>query len=470
MPDGQRPAAPRRRLGALRPTCRAEAALRAARRPTSSRPTNRRWGRAPGRSPPTRRRRASSSAIRTDRQPRCARRWPTTTGSMRERIVCGAGSDELLSLLAQAYLASRRRSDLLRARIPGLSDRHQGQRRNRRWRSRKGTIVADVDAILGSVSAATRMVFLANPNNPTGTYLPFNEVKRLHAGLPRHCLLVVDAAYAEYVRRNDYESGIELVSAFDNVVMLRTFSKVYGLAALRIGWAYCPAHVADVLNRVRGAFNVSAPAIAAAMAALADGEHVERAVEHNAHWLAWLSGEIGKLGFEVTDSVGNFLLVHFSADKRRGAAAGRRLPVIARARSQAHGGLRASRRPAPHRRQRGGEPRLHRRAHGLRRTRARPRHDETDVPARGAHRARTDRLVAGPRHAARKAGRPHRRPLRGAPRPAPRRSALGLVDSMHESAAGAVRGADLVVLCVPVGACARGGSRDRGRRSSPAPS
>ena len=118
--------------------------------------------------------------------------------------------------------------------------------------------VADVDAILGRVSAATRMVFLANPNNPTGTYLPFNEVKRLHAGLPRHCLLVVDAAYAEYVRRNDYESGIELVSAFDNVVMLRTFSKVYGLAGLRIGWAYCPAHVADVLNRVRGAFNVSA--------------------------------------------------------------------------------------------------------------------------------------------------------------------------------------------------------------------
>ena len=117
------------------------------------------------------------------------------------------------------------------------------------------------------------------------------------------------------------KSGIELVSACDNVVMLRTFSKVHGLAALRIGWAYCPGHVADVLNRTRGAFNVSAPAIAAAIAALADAGHVERAVAHNTHWLGWLTNEIRKLGFGVTDSVGNFLLVHFSADKGQGAAA-----------------------------------------------------------------------------------------------------------------------------------------------------
>ena len=99
---------------------------------------------------------------------------------------------------------------------------------------------ADVDAMLARVTPRTRIVFLANPNNPTGTYLPFSEVKRLHAGLPRDVLLVLDAAYAEYVRRNDYESGIELVSTSNNVVMTRTFSKIYGLAALRLGWAYCP--------------------------------------------------------------------------------------------------------------------------------------------------------------------------------------------------------------------------------------
>ena len=134
---------------------------------------------------------------------------------------------------------------------------------------------ADVDAILARVTAKTRVVFLANPNNPTGTYLPFDEVKRLHAGLPGDCLLVLDAAYAEYVRRNDYEAGIELVSQFDNVVMTRTFSKIHGLAALRLGWAYCPEHVADTLNRIRGPFNVSAPALAAGVGAIADRDFAE---------------------------------------------------------------------------------------------------------------------------------------------------------------------------------------------------
>jgi histidinol-phosphate aminotransferase len=237
-----------------------------------------------------------------------------------ERIVCGAGSDELLSLLAQAYLSAGEEAihSAHGFLVYPIVIRASGARA---VAVPEKNLVADVDAILASVTAKTRMVFLANPNNPTGTYLPFQELKRLHGGLPRHCLLVVDAAYAEYVRRNDYESGIELVSSFDNVVMLRTFSKVYGLAALRIGWAYCPAAVADVLNRVRGAFNVSAPAIAAAAAALSDSAHLERSVEHNTRWLEWLSREIKGLGFEVTASVGNFLLIHFSAENDRGAAA-----------------------------------------------------------------------------------------------------------------------------------------------------
>ena len=131
--------------------------------------------------------------------------------------------------------------------------------------------------MLAKVTPRTKVVFLANPNNPTGTYVPFDEVKRLHAGLPSNVLLVLDAAYAEYVRRNDYASGLELVATNDNVVMTRTFSKIYGLAALRIGWCYAPAPVADALNRIRGPFNVSAAAIEAGVAALCGrGAHGSR--------------------------------------------------------------------------------------------------------------------------------------------------------------------------------------------------
>ena len=126
-----------------------------------------------------------------------------------------------------------------------------------------------------AVTPKTKIVFLANPNNPTGTYVPFDEVKRLHKGLPPHVLLVIDAAYAEYVRRNDYEAGIELVATSENVVMTRTFSKIHGLAALRLGWMYGPAHVVDAINRIRGPFNVNAPAIAAGIAAIEDTAHLE---------------------------------------------------------------------------------------------------------------------------------------------------------------------------------------------------
>jgi histidinol-phosphate aminotransferase len=165
------------------------------------------------------------------------------------------------------------------------------------------------------VTPKTKIVFLANPNNPTVTYIPFDEVKRLHKGLPPDVLFVLDAAYAEYVQRNDYESGIELVATSENVVMCRTFSKIYGLAALRLGWMYGPAHVVDAINRIRGPFNVNAPAIAAGIAAIRDTAHVERSREHNTRWLTWLTEEIGKLGLEVTPSVANFVLIHFPDSK-----------------------------------------------------------------------------------------------------------------------------------------------------------
>ena len=142
------------------------------------------------------------------------------------------------------------------------------------------------------LTSRTRMVFIANPNNPTGSYLAADELARLHAGLPEDVLLVIDAAYAEYVRANDYSAGIELVDGADNVVMTRTFSKLFGLAALRLGWLYGPPAVVDVLHRLRGPFNVGTPAQVAGIAALEDLDHQERSRAHNDRWLPWLAGEL----------------------------------------------------------------------------------------------------------------------------------------------------------------------------------
>ena len=234
------------------------------------------------------------------------------------RIVCGNGSDDLLGLIAHAFLGSG---------DEGLYTQHGFLEYPIVTRAAGATPVvaaekdytADVDALLAKLSERTKVVFLANPNNPTGTYLPFAEVKRLHAGLPPHVLLVIDAAYAEYVARNDYAAGIELAAESENVVMTRTFSKIYGLANLRLGWAYGPAHAIDAMNRIRGPFNVNGAAIEAGVAALADQAHVDKAVAHNERWLPWLTAEIERLGIKATPSVGNFLLLHFPGAKGRDA-------------------------------------------------------------------------------------------------------------------------------------------------------
>jgi histidinol-phosphate aminotransferase len=226
------------------------------------------------------------------------------------RIVCGTGSDELISLLAHAYAGSgdevlfSRHGFLMYeivARITGATP----------VAAPETNLTTDVDALLACVTPRTRILFLANPNNPTGTYISAEEVKRLHGGLPKRVLLVIDAAYAEFVARNDYEPGIQLVGSSPNVVMLRTFSKIYALAGMRLGWAYCPPAIADVLNRVRGAFNVNAAAQAAGVAALSDVASVDRAREHNDIWLPWFSAELRKLGLTVNPSVGNFVIVRF---------------------------------------------------------------------------------------------------------------------------------------------------------------
>lgn len=234
-------------------------------------------------------------------------------------IVCSNGSDEILGLLAQIYLSPGDEAIFTEHGFAVYKIYIQAT-------GAKPVAVreiderADVDTILAAVNPRTRIIFLANPNNPTGTYLPFQEIRRLHSALPASVLLVLDAAYAEYVRRNDYEAGVELVAANENVVMVRTFSKL-GLGGARLGWMYAPAHVIDAVNRVRGPFNVNATAIEAGIAAIKDRDHIERSVAHNDTWLAWLADELTKLGLRVTPSVGNFLLVHFPDGKHSAANA-----------------------------------------------------------------------------------------------------------------------------------------------------
>ncbi|TVS00087.1 MAG: histidinol-phosphate transaminase [Rhodospirillales bacterium] len=227
-----------------------------------------------------------------------------------DNIVCGAGSDELISLLCRAYagpgeqvLYSRHGFLMypIAARTVGAEP----------VAAPETNLVADVEALLARVTERTRLLFLANPNNPTGTYLTGDALERLRRGLPGHVLLVLDAAYAEYVDDPDYEAGERLVDGGENVVVTRTFSKIYGLGGLRLGWAYAPAGVADVLNRMRNPFNVSAPAQEAGVAALADQAFLDRARAHNATWRAWTTAALRRLGLGVGDSAGNFVLVRF---------------------------------------------------------------------------------------------------------------------------------------------------------------
>jgi histidinol-phosphate aminotransferase len=239
-------------------------------------------------------------------------------------VVGGEGSGPLLSMIANAYL------------MPGdeaIFSRHAfllyeiATRAN----SARPVIVAekttnsgikvDVEAMLAAVTDKTRIIYIANPNNPTGSYLTRDEMQRLHAGLPANVLLVIDAAYGEFVDARDYDMGTELAQAHDNVVMTRTFSKIHGLAALRLGWAFVPKPVADVLNRIRGPFPTSPMQQQAGAAAIADVGHVARAAAYNAQWRTWLTQEIRDLGLRVDDSAANFVLVHFAPGAKDAKAA-----------------------------------------------------------------------------------------------------------------------------------------------------
>ena len=237
-----------------------------------------------------------------------------------DRIVCGAGSDELLGLLCRAYAGP---GDEVIHTVHGflmyaIAARTAGATP---IAVAETNLTADVDAILAAVNDRTRLVFLANPNNPTGSYLPTGALRRLHAGLPDRVLLVIDAAYAEYMEADDYEVGERLVDASLNVVTTRTFSKIYGLGGARLGWAYCPPAIADVLNRARNPFNVASPAQVAGLAALGDQAFVAIARAHNAEWRAWTTERLRSLGLGVPESYGNFVLARFPKVSNRNAEA-----------------------------------------------------------------------------------------------------------------------------------------------------
>ena len=235
------------------------------------------------------------------------------------RIVCGAGSDEILNLLVRAYCGPG--DELLYSQYGFLmyAINALGVGATPVAAPAKG-YGSDIDAMLAAVTDRTRIVCLANPNNPTGTYVTKDDVRHLHAGLPKNVLLVIDAAYAEYVSRNDYDSGVELVDQAENVVMTRTFSKIYGLGGLRLGWMYGPAGIVDVMSRLRQPFNVNLAAQIAGVAALQDIAHTDASRTNNDIWLPWLSAELTRLGLQPVPSVGNFLLVGFGSKERAVAA------------------------------------------------------------------------------------------------------------------------------------------------------
>ncbi|MGI9484926.1 MAG: histidinol-phosphate transaminase [Geminicoccaceae bacterium] len=238
-----------------------------------------------------------------------------------ERIVCGAGSDELIQLLNLAFAGPgdevlHSAHGFLMYRLNALSSGAMP------ISAPETNLKTSVDALLAMVSTRTKLVFIANPNNPTGSYLTADELSNLHAGLPEDVVLVIDAAYAEYADAGDYTSGQDLVDRADNVVMIRTFSKLFGLAALRLGWLYAPPSIVDILNRVRGPFNVGTLAQKAGIAALEDLDHQKRSVEHNNHWMPRMTQAIAGLGLTAHPSIANFILIGFPADgpKTAGAA------------------------------------------------------------------------------------------------------------------------------------------------------
>ncbi len=229
------------------------------------------------------------------------------------RIICGNGSDELIQLMARAYVGDGHEA-LLSENGFVMSNIHCTAQGAALVIAPEQDYRVDVDALLARVSDKTRFCTIANPNNPTGTYINGDELRCLHAGLPDNCLFLIDDAYAEYVTAEDYETGIALTDEFDNVVIIRTFSKIYGLPSLRIGWAYCSAGIVDPVQRIRTPFNTNGAAMATATAAVRDTAYIEDIRRHNAVWRERLAVALTALGIEVIPSQANFYLLRFAED------------------------------------------------------------------------------------------------------------------------------------------------------------
>lgn len=225
------------------------------------------------------------------------------------RVICGVGSDEIITFLCQAYAGPGdevlfTEHGFLMYRISALAVGATPVEVAERERT------TDVDALLAACNERTKLVFIANPNNPTGTMISTADIARLAAGLPPQAILVLDGAYAEYVQ--GYDGGLGIVEARSNVVMTRTFSKIYGLGGLRIGWGYGPKAIIDVLNRIRGPFNLSNTQLDVAEAAVRDQEHVTRCRVENARWRSWLADALAEIGVPSDTSTANFVLARFA--------------------------------------------------------------------------------------------------------------------------------------------------------------
>lgn len=241
-------------------------------------------------------------------------------GLDQDRITIGQGSDDLLARLARAYLDPG--SELLRSvngylKIPNYAHANNANP----VAVSDNDLTASVDQLLAGVTDRTRMVYLANPENPAGTYLNGSEIRRLHAGLPDNVLMVLDCAYEEYVDAPDYEPGHQLVSDANNVVMTRTFSKIFGLAGARVGWMYGPPEIIDIVNRIGLTFPVATASVAAARAALEDTPHLRHVFEENRRLRQKMTLSISELGLKVYPSQTNFILVRFNDPARSAEAA-----------------------------------------------------------------------------------------------------------------------------------------------------
>lgn len=227
------------------------------------------------------------------------------------RIICAAGSEQILSYIARAYIAEG--DEVIHPRYGFMIYRFniamQGATAVAIDHDENFVIV--VDNILNAVTDKTRVVFLDNPGNPTGTYVPYSEIKRLRVELPSHILLVLDAAYAEFATEDDYDAGFELVDKHDNVIVTRTLSKLYGLSSLRIGWAYSTKEIINTLMHLKGGFNVSKPAQTAGAAAVLDDEYAIECRDKCRAGIDYLTFELNNMGLNVTPSVCNFIMLHF---------------------------------------------------------------------------------------------------------------------------------------------------------------